>query len=100
MRLPTPSTRRLDGVEGDVYGFDKAWFCWGSLISWEFLVCYCDASYLLLWLLRPGYGCIYCEEVRGQHCYAVRSSADTCIFSLQYQQKPACQPLHSASTQQ
>ena len=44
MRLPTPSTRRRDGVEGDVYGFDKACSCWGSPNSWEFLVCYCDAS--------------------------------------------------------
>jgi len=28
--LPTPSPRRLDGVECDVYVCDKACFCWGS----------------------------------------------------------------------
>ena len=53
---------RLDGVEGDVYGFDKACFCWGSLISWEFLVCYSDAS--------CSYRAFCCSAgLRAQHLY-------------------------------
>ena len=53
MRLPTPSSCLLDGVEGDVYGFDKTFFCaWAALL---FLVCYCGASWFTFatpWLRR------------------------------------------------
>ena len=45
MRLPTPY-RRVDGVEGDVYGFRKACFRSSAGQPHSFLVCYCCASCL------------------------------------------------------
>ena len=44
MRLPTPSMRRRDGVEGDVYDLLYVVLCSGQPGSPLFLVCYCDAS--------------------------------------------------------
>ena len=56
MRLPTPSTCRLDGVEGDVYGFDKACFRSSAGQPHPFLVCYCDASCSYRAVLLPTAG--------------------------------------------
>ena len=46
MRLPTPSTRRLDGVEGDLYRWHGVLFAGAASnsSSFLFLVCYIDAS--------------------------------------------------------
>ena len=74
MRLPTPSSCLLDGVEGDVYGFDKTFFCaWAALL---FLVCYCGASWFTFatpWLRR------ICAR-RGSRAplHAVRTAAVSC----------------------
>ena len=80
MRLPTPSSCLLDGVEGDVYGFDKA--CFGSLLlgAAHFLVCYCDASCSYRAFAPPaGLRACSCDVDLGQRCNAVpRRCRDTC----------------------
>ena len=46
MRLPTPSTCRLDGVEGDLYRRHGVLFAGAASFLAYFLVCYSDASCL------------------------------------------------------
>ena len=56
MRLPTPSMRRRDGVEGDVYDLLYVVLCSGQPGSPLFLVCYCDASCSYRAVLLPTAG--------------------------------------------
>ena len=83
MGLPTPSTRRLDGVEGD-YGFDKACLRSSAGQPHSFLVCYCDASCLssLFCVFPAGLRVLFLR--RGARATLLRCArrCDTCDLSL------------------
>ena len=98
MRLPTPSTCRLDGVEGDLYRRHGVLFAGAASFRAYFLVCYSDASCLIEQSCLYGRvtGVLLPAWVFGHRCYAVRGAVTRATSRCAIPTKASLPALHSA----